>query len=297
LTEPAYLPPQNFLGLEAERSASTTSRFGVLPVPYEQTTTFGGGTRNGPEAILRASREVEMWDDEMSAEPADAGVHTLQGLEPFASGPADMVGRIRAAVAAVDGAGLTPVVLGGEHTVSVGAVWAMAAKHRDLTAVILDAHADLRDEYQGTPLSHACASRRIAETCAIVQAGIRSLSREEAEFLREPRWPVVRAGEVHGSSDWMKGILDRVQGKPVYLSIDLDVFDPSIMPAVGTPEPDGLTWRQVVDFTAALTRHAPVVAFDVVELAPIPGFLAPDFLAARLIYRIMGQILAGEKGS
>ena len=288
MNDSGYSPAYGFGGLEADRSAFETSRFVVLPVPYEQTTTFGGGTKSGPESILRASREVELWDDDLKAEPASAGIHTLPALEPSAAGPREMVDRVRRAVGALEGK--IPVLLGGEHTVSVGAVEALAERHADLIAVILDAHADLRNEYQGSPYSHACAARRISEHCTVVQAGVRSFSKEEAEFIRERDWPVVPASRIGEDPDWMSQVVERLKNRPVYLSVDLDVLDPGIMPSVGTPEPGGMTWSDVTALTLEIARHARIVAFDAVELAPIPALLAPDFLAARLVYKIIGQI-------
>ncbi|MCK4547550.1 MAG: agmatinase [Candidatus Eisenbacteria sp.] len=293
MSPPLFSPPYGFLGLEPERSRLETSRFVVLPVPYEQTTTFGGGTRSGPEAILRASREVELWDDELGAEPAEMGIHTRPALEPSASGPVEMVDRIRRAVCDLDHNGRIPVLLGGEHTVSVGAVQAIVDRRPDLVAVVLDAHADLRNEYQGSPLSHACAARRISEQCPIVQIGIRSMSKEESGFAGDESGGFFSMGRIRSDSDWMGEMISRVSGKRVYLSIDLDVLDPGIMPSVGTPEPGGLGWYEITLITAEIAKSAEVVAFDVVELAPIPGLIAPDFLAARLVYKVMGQI-AGE---
>jgi agmatinase len=182
------------------------------------------------------------------------------------------------------------VVLGGEHTVSVGAVQAIAESHPDLVAVVLDAHADLRNEYQGSPFSHACATRRISEICPVVQVGVRSFSREEAEFLRGRDWHFIPAKKIRPGSDWISEAVSPIRGRPVYLSIDLDALDPSIMPAVGTPEPGGMSWAEVLSLTSEIARQAEVVAFDVVELAPIPGLTAPDFLAAELIYKIMGSL-------
>ena len=183
-----FSAPFNFLGLEEARSAAATSPFVILPVPYEQTTSYGCGTRGGPDAILQASRQVELWDDELGFEPADAGIHTLPALQSCASGPRDMVERIRGTVAELDAGGQTPILLGGEHTVSVGAVQAMAENRSSLVTVLLDAHADLRSEYQDSPFSHACTARRISEECPIVEVGVRSLSREEAVLLTEKRW-------------------------------------------------------------------------------------------------------------
>ena len=288
MNDSGYAPPYGFGGLDADRSAFETSQFVILPVPYEQTTTFGGGTKGGPESILRASRELELWDDDLGVKSADAGIHTLPALEPSAAGPREMVDRIRRAVGSLEGK--IPVLLGGEHTVSIGAVQALAERHAEMVAVVLDAHADLRDEYQGSPYSHACAARRISEHCAVVQVGVRSFSKEEAEFIREQRWPLVRASNIRADTPWISEVVAGLKDRPVYLSVDLDVLDPGIMPAVGTPEPGGMNWSEITSLTLEIARHANVVAFDAVELAPIPALIAPDFLAAKLVYKIIGQV-------
>ncbi len=293
MNDSGYASPYGFGGLDADRSAFETSQFVVLPVPYEQTTTFGRGTKAGPESILRASRELELWDDDLGVEPANAGIHTLAALEPSAAGPREMVDRIRRAVGGMEGK--IPVILGGEHTVSVGAVQALAERHAELIAVVLDAHADLRDEYQGSPYSHACTARRISEHCTAIEVGVRSFSREEAEFIREQHWPLVPARSVRADTHWISEVVAKLKGRPVYLSVDLDVLDPGIMPAVGTPEPGGMSWSEITSLTREIARHADIVAFDAVELAPIPGLIAPDFLAARLVYKIIGQIAFGPR--
>jgi len=293
LSDSTHVPPYNFAGLDSSRSGFEASRFVVLPVPYEQTTTFGGGTRSGPEAIIRASRELELWDDRLGTEPANAGIHTMPALEPSAAGPSEMVARICRAVGDLEGK--IPILLGGEHTVSVGAVQAIAGRFPDLVAVVLDAHADLRDEYHGSPYSHACATRRISEVVPVVQAGVRSFSKEEAEFIRERDWPMVPARNIRADTEWISEVVGRIKGRPVYLSIDLDALDPGIMPAVGTPEPGGMSWSDITSLTREIARHADIVAFDVVELAPIPALIAPDFLAARLIYHIIGYIAFGPR--
>lgn len=293
-TDPVQPEPYGFGALDAGRSRLDTSRFVVLPVPYEQTTTFVGGTRAGPDAILRASREMELWDEDLGAEVADVGIHTRPPLEACATGPGDMVERVRRAVAELVAADKIPVLLGGEHTVSVGAVRAAVERNPDLVTLVLDAHADLRDAYRGSPYSHACSTRRISELCPVVQVGVRSLSAEEAEFLRGRDWALTYAREVRSGKDWIGPLISRLENRPVYLSVDLDVFDPGVMPAVGTPEPGGLSWDDGMALVRALASASRIVAFDLVELSPIPGLIAPDFFAAKLVYKIMGQVAAAR---
>jgi agmatinase len=184
-----------------------------------------------------------------------------------------------------------PVVIGGEHTVTVGAARAAKQKYPRLSFLQLDAHADLRESYEGTPFSHACVGRRLAELGPLVQVGVRSLSLEENLYLKDAP---VKSFPWHSLSltpDWVERV-GRALSAEVYVTIDLDVLDPAIMPAVGTPEPGGLDWKTLTQFLAHLAREKTVVGFDVVELAPIPGLIAPDFLAAKLIYRFLGSIFA-----
>ncbi len=290
--------PRNFLGLPPEHSAFDTSKALVLPVPYEATTSYGQGTRNGPQAILDASRQVELYDMELSGEPAlDWGLHTLPPLAPSLHSPHDAIREIEAAVAHYAASGKLLGVLGGEHGLSVGTARGLRQVYGDFVTVQLDAHADLRDEYEGTLYSHACAARRIAEFSPITQLGIRSLDKTEAEFLRDNPEQVLclpaRAllQSERAFHDGLDTLAQRIKGRQVFLTLDVDVFDPAIMPATGTPEPGGLGWQQVIDILHVVTRRGNVIGFDCVELAPIPGLHAPDFLAAKLVYKIFSLIL------
>ena len=327
--------PWNFLGLPEELASRDRARVWVLPVPYEGTTSYGAGTRNGPAAIIAASRQVELFDREFDCEPAARfGVHTMSPLGLVHRSPEAMVEAVEAVVScqlSVLRRGLSErdrqlitancqllAVLGGEHTISVGVVRGLArARGADnLVAVQIDAHADLRDEYEGSPYSHACAARRILETCPLLQIGIRNISEAEERFRRQSDrvrtvfaeeameevrdgWRVAGSGEGVTCRDphippttyhlpFLQDLADFVRGKTVYLTIDLDGLDPSVMPAVGTPEPGGLSWGRTLDIVRVVCREAASVpVFDVVELAPIPGLLGPDFLAAKLAYKIM----------
>lgn len=294
---PGYssLPPANFLGLPPENSGREHSRALILPVPYEATVSYGGGTKHGPAAILEASAQVELYDREFGTEPARLwGIHTLPALAPDFRGPEAMTEAITGAVAEVAEEGKLLCVLGGEHTVSVGVSQGLARLGRDFVTVQLDAHADLRDEYDGTPYSHACTARRILDHSPLVQLGIRSLDISEAEFLQgnTDRITTVFTDTMRQNRDYLPLLAEKVQGRSVYLTVDLDVFDPSLLPAVGTPEPGGLFWHDVLEIVRTIAAHSKVIAFDCVELAPLPGLPASDFIAAKLVYKILSIVLA-----
>lgn len=293
---PSY-QTDNFLGLDEAHSAFDTSRVLILPIPYEATVTFGGGTRHGPRAILHASTQVELYDRELDAEPAlEFGVHTLPALAPVPAGPAEMVDAIEAAVAEYAATGKLVVGLGGEHTISVGFARGLRRVHGDFVTVQIDAHADLRDTYEGTPYSHACVARRLVELSPLVQLGIRSLSREEAEFIRTHphRVRTFFAEDIH-AGQYLDALARRVHGQKVFLTIDVDALDPSIVPATGTPEPAGLTWNQVLSIIRIVAREAQTIGFDCVELAPQPGQHASDFIVAKLVYQVMSLVLMQRK--
>jgi agmatinase len=279
--------PFAYGGLLPEESAFDRAQVVILPIPYEQTTTYGTGTKEGPQAIIAASRHMELYDEELDFEAFRLGIHTLREIETVASGPQAMLERITEVTRDLLRHGKFVIGLGGEHTVSFGLVRAFAERFPGLSVLQFDAHADLRDTYQGTPYNHASVLRRISELVPSVQVGIRSLSREEAEWIKSRGKKLFYAAEVLGSPDIATAISGALT-EDVYITICLDGFDPSIMPAVGTPEPGGLGWYDVLRIVrrVAETRH--IVGFDVVELFPIPGNVAPDFLAAKLVYKVLG---------
>lgn len=298
---PAYetLPPDNFLGLDEEHSAYDRSAALILPIPYEGTVSYGHGTREGPRAILHASRQVELYDRELDDEPAlTYGIHTLPALASVVSGPEGMVAAIAACTEEQLRTGRLLVGLGGEHTVSVGIARAVRAVHGDFVMVQIDAHSDLRDEYEGSAYSHACVARRVLDLGAtIAQFGIRSICREEIDLIRaeRERLRVAFAEDVHAGA-YLGPLAELVRGRAVFLTIDLDGLDPALVPATGTPEPGGLSWAQALDIVRTVAREARVVAIDCVELAPIPGQPASDFLAAKLVYKAIGLTLAARRG-
>jgi agmatinase len=292
----------NFGGIEPAYTSYRKAPFAVLPVPYDLTSTYHSGSRRGPGAILEASANMELYDEELRRETFRAGIHTLDPLEAEASGPEGMVEAVRRAVSPVVRDGKIPVMLGGEHSISFGAVQALKEAYPGLTVLQLDAHADLREAYQGTPYSHASVARRICGIAPLVQAGIRSLSVEEARFMEGRTCPVktFSADFILDGGGWLDEICACLSGD-LYLTVDLDVLDPAFMPSTGTPEPGGISWRDLLAIVRGAAKRCRIRGFDVVELAPIPGMVAPDFLAAKLVYRIMGYLTeksgkAGKKG-
>jgi agmatinase len=276
-----------FGGLDNQFRDYGKARFVVVPVPYEHTTTYVKGARNGPKAILEASANMELYDEEYGFIPAEAGIATAEPVV-VDDRPEAMVEEVRRRVSAVLGDGKFPVVLGGEHSVTVGVFKAVKEAHPNASVLQLDAHTDLRDTYNGSKLNHACVMARIREMADAVQVGVRSVSEEEVEPLSRHRKTIIHAREVL-SNDVSRRILRALTGE-VYVTVDCDVFDPSIMPSVGTPEPGGLGWYDVTDILKAVVGHKRVVGFDVVELCPNAHNMAPDFTAAKLVYKIIGQL-------
>jgi len=285
----------SFGGIPDKYSSWKRALFVVVPFPIDLTTTYMSGTRNGPRALIEASGHMELFDEENKIEPYRAGIFVSTEIPVLTTGPLAMLKELEKRIKAVTRAGKFPVLVGGEHSGTCGAVSALKKKYGDLTVLQFDAHADLRDSYLGTPWNHACVGRRIVDSGAkLVQVGVRSISEEEDRFLRRAEnVKTYYASEVRESlADVTRGVVSSLSGN-VYISIDLDVFDPGIMPAVGTPEPGGLDWFEVIDILRDVMRaDCNIVGIDIMELSPIPGIVAPDFLAAKLCYRLMGWILA-----
>ena len=273
-----------FLALTPEQSALESARVILIPVPYDSTTSYRGGARDGPAAIIAASGQMEDYDPELDLDVAGLGIHTTPALEPHMGGPALMVQRVREAVASCIAPGRVVGVLGGEHSLTAGSVQAHFEARPSLSVLYLDAHADLRDEYQGTPWGHASAARRALDHCPVVLAGVRSLCLEERDFIRDnsiPVWPCPPDGGPLPAEDIVAAL-----GNEVYVSVDLDVFDPSLMSAVGTPEPGGLNWVQVVSLLRRVGESRKIVGFDVCELSPGEGPTACSYTAARLVAKL-----------
>jgi len=288
--------PDNFLGLPEPYCAPDRAQVLVLPLPLELTVTYGRGARGGPAAIIQASQQVELYDREFGREVAlEYGVHTLPplSLPDDAAGAVEVIAEESARRTA---SGRLLVGLGGEHTVTVGLVRGLLkARGGPLTVVQIDAHSDLRAEYEGDPYSHACVARRLLETPGVeqvLQLGVRSVCPEEVEYARAhpDRVRVWYAEEVH-AGDWSEELTARLVGRTVYLTIDVDGLDPSVIPATGTPEPDGLTWTEALDVLRTVARVGTVVGMDCVELAPVPGLHAAEFAAAKLTYKAISYAL------
>jgi agmatinase len=286
------MPPDNFGGLSEEDSAYASARAVIFPVPLERTTTYEHGTRNGPAAVIKASQNMELYDEELDLEPfKEIGIHTLPPIDTMDGTLDEVIAELFTAELALLDDGKFPVALGGEHSLTPPLVSAMSKKSKNLSVLQIDAHADLRDEYQGNSGSDACAMRRVLEVCPAVQVGIRSLSAEEAKVIPRLRTKVYWAKDIAHAplKSWIAKVLADLSPE-VYLTIDLDGFDPSIVPATGTPEPGGLDWYQVTALVRAVAEHKKIVGMDVVELLPQPGDHASDFLAAKLVYKCLGYI-------
>lgn len=281
-----------FLESETGRPAATGALFHVLPAPLEKSVSYGTGASRGPKAIIAASQELELFDQ--GHEPGRAGIHTLPSVD--CRGSAEKVlARIEKAVAHTVAMQKIPVVLGGEHTVTLGAVKAVADRFPDMGIVHLDAHADLRQAYQGNPLSHASVMRRVVELgLPLAQFGIRSLCREEALLQKENPRITCTTGRALYDHGIPEPVLPLDFPQDIYISFDIDFFDPSLVPATGTPEPGGSLWWDTVALLEAICRGRRVRGFDLVELAPVPAMHASDFIGAKTAYTLM-RLAADQK--
>ena len=258
----------------------------ILPVPLDRTTSYVAGTRNGPREILLASSHLETWDEETQTDVHGIGILTLPEMEfPFASMD-EVVGEIRRVAGELVQRDKFLIVLGGEHSITAPVVAAVAAKHPDVSVLQLDAHADLRESFMGTPHSHACAMRRVLDFAPATQVGIRSLSPEESAAIPSLRTRIFYDCNMRQQADWIDRVVGSL-GDAVYITIDVDAFDPAIMPATGTPEPGGLGWYETLALLRRVVESRRVVGCDIVELSPMPGNVAPSFLCAKLIYKLL----------
>ena len=285
----------NFGGIaEEEFSSFERARILVWPVSYEGTVSYGTGTGRGAEAIIDASRNMELYDEETDAEVYRVGIHTLDEspeLEPPARMMASLYQRARDLVAT----GKFIAMIGGEHSVSAPVIRAHAERYDNLSVLQIDAHADLRDQYDGTPHSHASIMARVVRDLRLpsVQCGIRSISAEEARALEDLPTRIFWAKDIVGRNDWwetaVSGLTDNV-----YLTIDIDGLDPSLVAQTGTPEPGGLGWYEVIGLIRTLARSRRVVGMDLTEYSYVEGFDASAFLCAKLIYKSLAFIFEGE---
>jgi agmatinase len=269
------------------------ARVVILPVPLDRTTSYVSGTRNGPHEILVASSHMELWDEETGTDVHSIGIFTLPEMEfPFAAMD-EVVCEIRRVASELVSRGKFPLVLGGEHSITPAVVGAVAAQHPGLSVLQIDAHADLRDSFMGTPHNHACAMRRTLDFAPTTQVAIRSLSSEEAAAAPGLRTTIFYDYNMRADPDWMDRVVDSLTDT-VYITIDVDGLDPAIMPATGTPEPGGLSWYEALALLRKVMARRTVVGCDIVELSPIPGNIAPNFLCAKLIYKILSYRFGKE---
>jgi agmatinase len=269
------------------------ARVVILPVPLDRTTSYVSGTRNGPHEILVASSHIELWDEETQTDVHSIGIYTLPEMEfPFA-GMDDVVCEIRRVASELVNRDKFPFILGGEHSITPAVVGAVAAKHPGLSVLQIDAHADLRDSFMGTPHNHACAMRRTLDFAPTTQVGIRSLSPEEAAVAPGLRTTIFYDYNMRADPRWIDRVVESLTDT-VYITIDVDGLDPAIMPATGTPEPGGLSWYETLALLRAVIERRTVVGCDIVELSPLAGNVAPNFLCAKLIYKILSYRFARE---
>ncbi len=306
------LPPgwlgteKNFLGLDEPWSHPDAAGVYVLPAPYEHTSSYILGSDHGPTAIIEASQQVELYDETLGVEPYRewGGVATAVPLELEKKVDRDAVAAIQAYVEPHVKRGRLIVTLTGEHTGALGAIRAHAKVYPDLCVLQIDAHGDLRHAYQGNPYSHASVMARVVEDgLPLVQVGIRSISADEIELIKRTQSVstflaahILDPSGPYGAhaSRWVPDVVKACSG-PVYLTFDCDGLDASLVPALGTPEPGGLGWYDTLSLITALANGPGIIGMDVSEIAPIPGFVAPQFAVARLIYRILGRIRAARK--
>jgi agmatinase len=286
----------NFLGLPPEKSSYKAARLVVLPIGFESTTSYGTGTRTGPDAILLASRQVERWDNDLGVDLVEAPIHTTAYVAPDLSSPGAMTDRIHRVAGRCVADGKWVLGLGGEHSISLGLVRAAAGRHGKLSILHIDAHCDLWSTYEGTPYSHACVMRRIVEDGhRTVHVGIRNAGREEVEFAAAEKLPIFWGRQCTAGDNWIDRAVAALKS-PVYISLDVDGLDPGIIRTTGTPEPGGLVWWDTITLLERTFARHTVVGADVVELSGA-GDPASDFAAARLVAKIAALALYAKPGS
>jgi len=278
--------PFQFGGALPEARAFDESAAIILPLPFERTTSYINGTRNGPRELLAASAEVELWDEELGVDVHGNGMLTLPEMDLSCSSMDAAMAHIRRVTGELLDTGKFLITLGGEHSITAPIVAAAASRHPGLSVLQIDAHADLRDTYLAERHSHACAMRRTIEFAPLVQVAIRNISAEEVEALPGLETTIFYDWNMRDDPGWMANVVDGLSDI-VYITIDLDGLDPATMPAVGTPEPGGLSWRELTGLLRRTFERKTVVACDVVELCPVPGLAAPNFIAAKLVYKLL----------
>lgn len=289
-------PSRNFMHLDDEQSAFETARVVVVPVPFDATTCYRPGTREGPQAIIDASRNLELYDTELRRSPSDVGIHTLHDVEPIMGNAAAMTNRIEHVTGQLLDRGKFVATLGGDHSISIGVIRAFAARFPGMSVLQIDAHTDLRETYEDNPLSSATIMRRVLDVCPrTAQVGMRSISEAEMRLIEERRLPLWLASDIaargfRGDRGWIDDVVGAL-AEEVYITFDIDAFDPSLVPGTGTPEPGGLGWYEVMDLLSAVAERRKIIGFDVVELSPlVEGHVSP-VVAAKLVYKLIGLAL------
>lgn len=286
---------RSYFDIPTEYSDLKKARFVILPLPYEQTTTFIKGTAHGPEALRAASAQVELFDEETGAEPHLEGIHSAPPVRFGKTQGEKALQKIHGAIFRYVEAGKFVAAIGGEHSVTAGIAPVYSEKYRDLSVLHIDAHPDLRDVYEGSRHNHACVGRRIMEYAPLVQVGVRAWCAEQDAFMKKAAKQKIKgrraltvfpAHEIAKSKDWIKRVIDALSPR-VYLTLDLDGLDPSVIPAVGTPEPGGLQWRETLELLREVIREKTLVGMDMVELCPKKGDITGEFAAARLLHKIL----------
>jgi len=278
--------PDTFLNLPPARSDPATARYGVLPVPYDGTVMYKPGTAGGPQAVIEASAHMPAFDAESKRDVAEAGIATYPVVHP-SPGPEDQMCRVRKAAGKIVGEGKFLLMLGGEHSITIAAVEAVAEVHAPLSVLQIDAHADLLDRYNGTPFGHLCVMRRVVDLAdRVCQVGIRSYTRQEHDQCRPLVERFITPEIVRQDAGWIDRAVAML-GPKVYVTVDVDGLDPSIAPGTALPEPDGLSWTDATRLLARVCAEREVVAADIVEVRPNHGGHATEFLAARLACKII----------
>jgi agmatinase len=285
------LPPYNLFGLEEQDYKK--AKVVAVPVPYDSTTTYRSGTREGPHALIDASRNMELYSEETGSDISKIGVYTTDEIAPDFSSPENMVKRIESEIKPILNDKKLPLLIGGEHTISLGSLRPIAESNKKITFLHFDAHSDSRDTFMETKYCHACVVARAAELCSTYSVGIRSIDEQSAKKSGKD---ILYMKDIHGMeiNEIVKSILAKTS-ENIYLSVDLDVLDSREMPSVGTPEPDGLSFYQLKEIIKGVVKKRKVLGMDFVELNPIPGFTAPNYLAAKLVYLTLGYTFAGKE--
>ena len=289
-------PSRCFMHLDDEQTAFETARVVVVPVPFDATTCYRPGTREGPQAIIDASRNLELYDTELRRCPCDVGIHTLRAVEPVMGNATAMTNRIEQVTGALLDRGKFVATLGGDHSISIGVIRAFAARYPQMSVLQIDAHTDLRETYEENPLSSATIMRRVLDVCPrTAQVGMRSISEPEMRLIEERNLPLWLASDIaargfRSDRGWVDEVVAAL-GDEVYITFDIDAFDPSLVPGTGTPEPGGLGWYEVMDLLGAVAASRKIIGFDVVELSPlVEGHVSP-VVAAKLVYKLIGLAL------